>query len=73
MGRVKNRVLQIENPECVKKTFPYFFEEFSRVCSEAVPVITVDGPTASGKGTIANHVGKIWDLMFSTAVLSTDL
>ena len=58
VGRVKNRVLQIENPECVEKTFPYFFEEFSRVCSEAVPVITVDGPTASGKGTIANHVGK---------------
>ena len=58
VGRVKNRVLQIQNPECVEKTFPYFFEEFSRVCSEAVPVITVDGPTASGKGTIANHVGK---------------
>ena len=58
VGRVKNRVLQIENPVCVEKTFPYFFEEFSRVCSEAVPVITVDGPTASGKGTIANHVGK---------------
>jgi len=58
VGCVKNRVLQIENPECVEKTFPYFFEEFSRVCSEAVPVITVDGPTASGKGTIANHVGK---------------
>ncbi|MDA9690010.1 3-phosphoshikimate 1-carboxyvinyltransferase [Betaproteobacteria bacterium] len=56
--QVKNRVLQIENPVCVEKTFPYFFEEFSRVCSEAVPVITVDGPTASGKGTIANHVGK---------------
>ena len=58
VGRVKNRVLQIENPKCVEKTFPYFFEEFSRVCSEAVPVITVDGPTASGKGTVANHVGK---------------
>ena len=58
VGRVTNRVLQIENPECVEKTFPYFFEEFSRVCSESVPVITVDGPTASGKGTIANHVGK---------------
>ena len=58
VGCVENRVLQIENPECVEKTFPYFFEEFSRVCSEAVPVITVDGPTASGKGTIANHVGK---------------
>ena len=58
VGRVTNRVLQIENPECVEKTFPYFFEEFSRVCSESVPVITVDGPTASGKGTIANHVGR---------------
>ncbi len=54
----ENRVLKIENPECVEKTFPYFFEEFSRLCSEAVPVITVDGPTASGKGTIANRVGK---------------
>ncbi|MDA9718809.1 3-phosphoshikimate 1-carboxyvinyltransferase [Betaproteobacteria bacterium] len=58
VGRIKNRVLKIENPECVEKTFPYFFEEFSRLSSEAVPVITLDGPTASGKGTIANHVGK---------------
>ena len=58
VGPAENRVLKIENPECVEKTFPYFFEEFSRLSSEAVPVITLDGPTASGKGTIANHVGK---------------
>ena len=58
VGPAENRVLKIENPECVEKTFPYFFEEFSRLCSEAVPVITLDGPTASGKGTIANKVGK---------------
>lgn len=56
--RFEKRIVQIENPRCVEKTFPYFFEEFSRLCSEAVPVITIDGPTASGKGTIAKFVGE---------------
>jgi 3-phosphoshikimate 1-carboxyvinyltransferase len=40
----------------VGKTFPDYFEALFAVCRtpvEAIPVICVDGPTASGKGTLA--------------------
>jgi 3-phosphoshikimate 1-carboxyvinyltransferase len=50
------RRVAFDNPNCVEKTYPDFFDEFARVCSEAVRVITIDGPTASGKGTIADKV-----------------
>jgi 3-phosphoshikimate 1-carboxyvinyltransferase len=48
--------VRIEDPGCVAKTFPQFFESFLGVVHAEpadVPVITVDGPTASGKGTLA--------------------
>ncbi|MBK7614303.1 MAG: bifunctional 3-phosphoshikimate 1-carboxyvinyltransferase/cytidylate kinase [Vitreoscilla sp.] len=48
--------VRIEDPKCVAKTFPDYFEAlFERVTpvDGAVPVLTVDGPTASGKGTLA--------------------
>jgi 3-phosphoshikimate 1-carboxyvinyltransferase len=48
--------VRILDPRCVAKTFPDYFETlFGVVSAEAdeVPVITVDGPTASGKGTLA--------------------
>ena len=48
--------VRILDPRCVAKTFPDYFETlFGVVSTEAqdVPVITVDGPTASGKGTLA--------------------
>ncbi len=48
--------VRILDPRCVAKTFPDYFEAlFGVVSTEAqdVPVITVDGPTASGKGTLA--------------------
>jgi 3-phosphoshikimate 1-carboxyvinyltransferase len=51
--------LRIEDPKCVAKTFPDYFETlFSVVQVDAakVPVITIDGPTASGKGTLAAGV-----------------
>lgn len=48
----------IRDPGCVAKTFPDFFEAFSGLCAQAVPVISIDGPTASGKGTIANRVAQ---------------
>ncbi len=51
--------LRILDPRCVGKTFPDYFEAlFSVTQTEpgAVPVITIDGPTASGKGTLAAHV-----------------
>ncbi|MEY3997251.1 MAG: hypothetical protein RLY60_63 [Pseudomonadota bacterium] len=46
--------VRIEDPKCVAKTFPDYFEAlFSLTKSTRVPVITIDGPTASGKGTLA--------------------
>jgi 3-phosphoshikimate 1-carboxyvinyltransferase len=52
------RAVTIEDPACVNKTFPTYFEEFAAVCAEAVPVIAIDGPTASGKGTVASRVAR---------------
>jgi 3-phosphoshikimate 1-carboxyvinyltransferase len=46
--------VRIEDPKCVAKTFPDYFEALlSLARSTAVPVICIDGPTASGKGTVA--------------------
>ncbi len=48
--------VRILDPRCVGKTFPNYFETlFGVVEAEpaAIPVITVDGPSASGKGTLA--------------------
>ncbi len=48
--------VRIEDPKCVAKTFPDYFEAlFSLVQTgtQHIPVICVDGPTASGKGTLA--------------------
>ena len=47
--------LRINDPKCVAKTFPDYFERFARV-SRAAPVIAIDGPSASGKGTVAARV-----------------
>ena len=51
--------VRIENPACVAKTFPDYFEALFALSSAApgqVPVIAIDGPTASGKGTLAAAV-----------------
>jgi 3-phosphoshikimate 1-carboxyvinyltransferase len=49
--------IRINDPRCVSKTFPEFFEAWSRVVSDdEVPVIAIDGPSASGKGTVAERV-----------------
>jgi 3-phosphoshikimate 1-carboxyvinyltransferase len=48
--------VRIEDPKCVAKTFPDYFETLFSVVHtpvENIPVICVDGPTASGKGTLA--------------------
>jgi 3-phosphoshikimate 1-carboxyvinyltransferase len=47
--------VRINDPQCVAKTFPDYFESFARVV-KAVPVIAIDGPSASGKGTVAQRV-----------------
>jgi len=48
--------VRIEDPKCVAKTFPDYFEALFSVATadtQNIPVICVDGPTASGKGTLA--------------------
>ena len=47
--------LRINDPKCVGKTFPDYFERFAEV-TRAAPVIAIDGPSASGKGTVAGRV-----------------
>ncbi|NPC55538.1 bifunctional 3-phosphoshikimate 1-carboxyvinyltransferase/cytidylate kinase [Caenimonas soli] len=51
--------VRIEDPKCVGKTFPDYFETLFAVVqtpAPRIPVICVDGPTASGKGTLASQV-----------------
>ena len=67
------RALRILDPRCVAKTFPDYFETlFGVVEADAaeVPVITVDGPTASGKGTLAAALARRlgWHLLDSGAL-----
>lgn len=53
--------VRILDPRCVAKTFPDYFETLFSVVeavSDSIPVITIDGPTASGKGTLADLVAK---------------
>lgn len=48
--------VRIQDPKCVGKTFPDYFETLfgvSQAQPDAIPVICIDGPTASGKGTLA--------------------
>ena len=46
--------VRILDPHCVAKTFPDYFETLFSVAEPAgVPVLCIDGPTASGKGTLA--------------------
>jgi 3-phosphoshikimate 1-carboxyvinyltransferase len=47
--------MRINDPGCVAKTFPDYFARFREVV-QAVPVIAIDGPSASGKGTVAQRV-----------------
>ena len=51
--------VRIEDPKCVAKTFPDYFEAlFALSRANQVPVICIDGPTASGKGTLAALVAQ---------------
>ncbi len=51
--------VRIDDPKCVAKTFPDYFEalfSLARAEPRAIPVLCIDGPTASGKGTVAAEV-----------------
>jgi 3-phosphoshikimate 1-carboxyvinyltransferase len=48
--------IRILDPKCVAKTFPDYFEALFSIAeadTAQIPVICIDGPTASGKGTLA--------------------
>jgi 3-phosphoshikimate 1-carboxyvinyltransferase len=58
-GAQPPRPVRILDPRCVGKTFPDYFEalfELAEAPPAAIPVITIDGPTASGKGTLASEI-----------------
>ncbi|MBS3917163.1 MAG: bifunctional 3-phosphoshikimate 1-carboxyvinyltransferase/cytidylate kinase [Sulfuritalea sp.] len=48
-------MVRINDPKCVSKTFPDYFDRF---VSLLAPVIAIDGPSASGKGTVAAMVAE---------------
>ena len=51
----------IEDPKCVGKTFPEYFEALFTLCkslSAQIPVLCVDGPSASGKGTLSSQLAE---------------
>lgn len=53
--------VRILDPKCVAKTFPDYFEALFSLATPVpgtVPVICVDGPTASGKGTLAARLAE---------------
>ena len=53
--------VRIRDPQCVAKTYPDYFESLFSVVQtplERIPVICVDGPTASGKGTLAAELAR---------------
>ncbi|HQZ04099.1 MAG TPA: bifunctional 3-phosphoshikimate 1-carboxyvinyltransferase/cytidylate kinase [Thauera sp.] len=58
--------VRINDPKCVNKTFPGYFDAFAQV-ARPVPVIAIDGPSASGKGTVAERVAAAlgWQVLDS--------
>ncbi len=51
--------VRVNNPQCVAKTFPDYFERFAEITwSSSAPVIAIDGPSASGKGAVAQRVAE---------------
>lgn len=63
--------VHINDPACVAKTFPDFFACYDQltvpllcVPLAAAPVIAIDGPSASGKGTVAREVARRLGFVF---------
>ena len=65
--------VRILDPQCVGKTFPGYFDALFSVAeadTADIPVLTVDGPSASGKGTLASQIAYQlgWHFLDSGAV-----
>jgi 3-phosphoshikimate 1-carboxyvinyltransferase len=65
--------VRILDPQCVAKTFPDYFAALFSVAqanTADIPVLTVDGPSASGKGTLASQIAEKlgWHFLDSGAV-----
>ncbi len=53
--------VRILDPRCVAKTYPDYFEDLFALAwaeSRDIPVLCIDGPTASGKGTLAAALAR---------------
>jgi len=50
--------VRINDPKCVAKTFPEYFATFAGIAT-AVPVVAIDGPSASGKGTVGARAAAV--------------
>ena len=53
--------IRILDPKCVAKTYPDYFEDLFALAeanTRDIPVMCIDGPTASGKGTLAAEVAQ---------------
>lgn len=61
--------LRILDPGCTAKTFPDYFVRLASI-SHAAPVIAIDGPSASGKGSVAARVAATlgWHFLDSGAL-----
>lgn len=61
--------LRINDPAAVGKTFPDYFTRFAAV-TQPVPVVAIDGTSASGKGTVASRVAAAlgWHYLDSGAL-----
>lgn len=58
-GDARGVPVRVLDPRCVGKTFPGYFDALFGVAEaavETIPVLTVDGPTASGKGTLGSEL-----------------
>ena len=61
--------LRVLDPACTAKTFPDYFDRFAEVV-QPVPVVAIDGPSASGKGTVSQRVAEAlgWHYLDSGAL-----
>ncbi len=56
LAALGGKPVRINDPDCVAKTFPDFFDRLARIIS--APVIAIDGPSGAGKGTVAVKVAQ---------------